>query len=342
MTVKDYLEETEDKLLSPHGMRSKHSRGRLRPITPCHYRTEFQRDRDRILHSKAFRRLKGKTQVFLAPKGDHYRTRLTHTLEVAQVARTIARGLRLNEDLTEAIAYGHDLGHTPFGHAGEDALSAFHPDGWNHYEQSLRVVDALERDGEGLNLTHEVREGIGRHSKGRGSIFEGKWVPQTLEGMVVRVSDVTAYLNHDIEDAVRGEVLRVEQLPQEALSTLGKTHGERIGRVVADVIESSADRSRVTMSDAVLAATDEIKAFMYEQVYPSSPIMSEVVKAQGLLKALMEHYERKPETMPTQYRSIADNEGVMRAVCDYVAGMTDDYAIHLYQQLFVPKAWGYS
>lgn len=340
--VREYLEELEEKTLSPHAAKSRASRGREAPIPACPVRTAFQRDRDRVLHSKAFRRLKGKTQVFLAPKGDHYRTRLTHTLEVAQIARTIARALRLNEDLTEAIALGHDLGHTPFGHAGETVLNDYHPDGWNHYEQSLRVVEFLENDGDGLNLTREVREGIGRHSKGQGAIFDGKWTPRTLEGMVVRVSDVIAYLNHDIEDAVRAELLRESDLPQASLCLLGRTRGERIGRLVENVIESSLDRPRVSMSDAALAATEELKTFMYEQVYPSPAILEEVRRAKGVLAGLMDQYLRLPERLPAFYRRIAESEGVVRACCDYVAGMTDEFAMDHYRDLIMPRPWGYS
>ena len=341
-TVREQTEAFEEQILSPYAAKSALSKGRERPISPCDVRTEFQRDRDRILHSKAFRRLKGKTQVFLAPKGDHYRTRMTHTLEVMQIARTIARALRLNEDLTEGIALGHDLGHTPFGHAGESVLDAFHPFGFRHYEQSLRVVDVLERDGQGLNLTHETREGIGRHSKGTGKILREGAMSQSCEGVVVRLADVIAYLNHDIEDAIRGEVLKYEELPSELLAVLGQRRTDRIGTMVRDVIESSQGTGDVRMSDEVLGATQALKDFMYKNVYPSSAITHETRKAKGVLEALIEHYAVSPERLPEAFRVIAERDGDRQAVCDYIAGMTDQFAIDVYRELFLPKAWGYS
>ncbi|GIX08067.1 MAG: deoxyguanosinetriphosphate triphosphohydrolase-like protein [Candidatus Poribacteria bacterium] len=338
-TIREQTEALEDRLLAPYATRSSRSRGRKRPLSPCDVRTEFQRDRDRILHSKAFRRLKGKTQVFLAPRGDHYRTRLTHTLEVAQIARTIARALRLNEDLTEAIALGHDVGHTPFGHAGESVLDEFHPDGFRHYEQSVRVLDFLEGEGEGLNLTYETLEGIAAHSKGRGPIFQPAQDGQSYESVVVRVSDIIAYLNHDIEDAVRAEILRESELPAEAVQVLGSTRGERIGRMVRDVIHASLEAGKVCMSPEVLAATDALKDFMYERVYPSPEIVNEIRKARSVLNTLIEYYYHHVEAMPPFFQRIAETESREQAVCDYIAGMTDLYALDRYRELFLPRAW---
>jgi len=341
-TIREESEALEEAFLSPFAARSRASKGRRVPLVPCDIRTEFQRDRDRILHSKSFRRLKGKTQVFLAPKGDHYRTRLTHTLEVAQIARTIARGLRLNEDLTEAIALGHDLGHPPFGHAGEAVLNAFLPTGWRHDEQSLRVVEFIENDGAGLNLTYETLDGIGGHSKGAGAIAGGAHMPQTCEGVVVRFADVIAYLNHDIEDALRAEILSVEDLPQEVLRVLGASRGERIGRMVTDVITASIGSAVVRMSPPVLEATEALKAFMYAEVYPNPVLIREVRKAQGVLEAMVEYFNERPELMPELYRAIAEKEGVACAVCDYIAGMTDGYALNMYRSLFMPDVMDYN
>jgi dGTPase len=341
-TVREQSEELERRLLSDRACRSAASKGRRTPVAPCDVRTEFQRDRDRILHSKAFRRLKGKTQVFLAPRGDHYRTRLTHTLEVAQIARTIARGLRLNEDLTEAIALGHDLGHTPFGHAGEAVLDQFHPSGFRHYEQSLRVVDYLENDGRGLNLTHETRDGIGSHSKGTGRIVADVGMPATWEGVVVRFSDVIAYLNHDIEDALRGDVIAEEDLPPEPLRVLGRRRSERISTMVRDIVLTSAEAPTAQMSEEVLAATEALKDFMYTRVYSAITISAEVNKARGLVRALVDYYVDRPEVLPPFYQRIAQEEGNAQAVCDYIAGMTDAFALNLYEELFLPGTWGYS
>jgi dGTPase len=340
-TIREQSEAREDAYLSPFAARSRESRGRRIPIAPCDIRTEFQRDRDRILHSKSFRRLKGKTQVFLAPKGDHYRTRLTHTLEVAQIARTVSRGLGLNEDLTEAIALGHDLGHPPFGHAGEAVLDAFLPAGWRHYEQSLRVVEFLENEGAGLNLTYETLDGIGSHSKGAGAITGGSSAPQTREGVVVRFADVIAYLNHDIDDALRADILRIEDIPRETLAVLGASRGERIGRMVTDVIASSANSAVVTMSRSVLEATESLKAFMYATVYPTPVLMREVRKAQGVLDAIVRYFSERPELMPDFYRAVAERDGVACAVCDFVAGMTDGYALNTYRSLFIPEVLDY-
>lgn len=339
-TIREQSEAYEEASLSPFAARSRHSKGRRVPMAPCDIRTDFQRDRDRILHSKAFRRLKGKTQVFIAPKGDHYRTRLTHTLEVAQIARTIARGLRLNEDLTEAIALGHDLGHPPFGHAGEAVLDAFLPGGFRHFEQSLRVVEFLENEGAGLNLTYETLDGIGSHSKGAGAITGGTHQPQTCEGVVVRFADVIAYVNHDIEDALRAEILRIEDLPPQT-HFLGTTRGERIGRMVTDVITASAHSPLIRMSEPMREATEALKAFMYAHVYPHPSLLREVRKAQGILEAILQHYCKYPELLPDFYRTIAEREGVSCAVGDFVAGMTDGYALNLYGSLFLPKVMDY-
>ncbi len=308
-------------------------------MTPCTVRTEYQRDRDRILHSKSFRRLKGKTQVFLDPTGDHYRTRLTHTLEVAQIARTICRALRLNEDLCEAVALGHDLGHTPFGHAGEDVLDAILDGGFRHQEQSLRMVDFLEKDGDGLNLTQETRAGIGAHSKGEGAIFERAPSTRSLEAGVVRVSDAIAYLNHDIEDAARSGILDVESLPAEAVSVLGSRRAERIGCMVRDVIEATTDVGQVAMSEGVATATQTLKDHMYAEVYPSPLVSTEVRKAKGVLHTLVERYQAAPDQLPAFYRAIADDDGLTRAACDYVAGMTDRFALACYRKFYLPKTW---
>lgn len=338
-TIKSLAEAFEREHLSPAAAKSGDSRGRRGSVTPCPVRTEFQRDRDRILHSKSFRRLKGKTQVFLDPKGDHYRTRLTHTLEVAQIGRTICRALRLNEDLCEAVALGHDLGHTPFGHTGEAVLDKVLPGGFRHQEQSLRVVDFLEKDGDGLDLTHETRAGIGAHSKGTGALFGPRVGTQTLEAGVVRISDAIAYLNHDIEDAARSGILDPHDLPSGPMSVLGARRSERIGRMVRDVVEATAAADHVTMSDDVLEASQTLKDHMYEHVYPSPLIAAEVQKAKGVLNALVDHYASRPDDLPGFYQRIADTDELTRAVCDYVAGMTDRFALDRYRDIYLPKTW---
>jgi dGTPase len=315
------VEEEERRRLSPYAQKSAATRGRRRWEEPCDIRTEYQRDRDRIIHSKAFRRLKDKTQVFLAAEGDHFRTRLTHTLEVAQIARTIARALRLNEDLTEAIALGHDLGHTPFGHAGEDVLNELHPDGFRHWEQSLRVVDVLE-GGKGLNLTFEVRDGIRNHTA------EGN--PATLEARVVHLADRIAYVNHDIDDALRGGILAPEDLPKQAVAVLGATHSARIDRLVRDVVRSSLDRPDVRMSEEVAEALQGLRAFLFERVYVGSAAKREEEKAKGILRALYDHYLRE---------GVPDGGSGPDAVRDYVAGMTDRFAIGQFRRFFVPSPW---
>ncbi len=331
MNIRETYEAREAEWLSPRACLSARSRDRERPLEPCAIRTAFQRDRDRIIHCKAFRRLKFKTQVFLAPEGDHYRTRLTHTLEVAQVARTMARALRLNEDLTEAIAVGHDLGHTPFGHIGERSLDELMADGFRHNEQSLRVVERLENGGEGLNLTWEVRDGIRNHS--------GADFPATLEGECVRRADRIAYLNHDLDDALRGGVLRQFDIPADFLRVLGATHGERINTMITDVVENSMDQPHLCMSEEVQSAMDALRAFMFEKVYRNSWRAAEEHRCDHVVRGLWEYYMNHPAEMPEEYMLIAYREGMERGVADYISGMTDRYAIHQYEQLFIPKGY---
>ncbi len=340
MNIREKLEEVERSTLSPKAALSADSKGRLKPETPHSLRTAFQRDRDRIIHSKSFRRLKHKTQVFLAPFGDHYRTRLTHTLEVSQIARTIAKALRLNEDLTEAIALGHDLGHTPFGHAGEEMLDALLPGGFSHYEQSLRVVEKLEYEGKGLNLTAEVRDGIRRHSKGRGEILEDapEDMPATLEGGIVRVSDIIAYVNHDIDDACRAGIIREEDIPPHLVKFLGKWPAARIDRMVEDMVKASlnADLERVAMTDDMTAAVVELRDFLYQKVYLSPPAMEEVDKAKKILSDLFRHTMSHPDDYVKPY---PPGDSVERRAADFIAGMTDLYAIALFERLFFPRSW---
>ena len=331
MTIRERTERREQETLSPQACLSSQSRGRERPIAPCGIRTEFQRDIDRIVHCKAFRRLKHKTQVFLQPEGDHYRTRMTHTLEVARIARTIARGLELNEDLTEAVAMGHDLGHTPFGHAGERLLNDIMPGGFRHYEQSLRVVERLEQDGEGLNLTWETRNGIFCHTTGTPAA--------TLEGQVVRVADHIAYINHDIDDAMRGGIIFPTDIPIHISQTLGFTHGERIDTLVSDVIAASAGQDAICQSEQIGGAMGELKEFMFESVYRNPVAKGEEGKAQALLRQLFEYYLERTDLLPDEFQDIVVREGAGRAVCDYIAGMTDPYAVECYTKAFVPEAW---
>lgn len=328
MSVRQMLEARERETLSPYATLSERTRGRERPISPDDLRTEYQRDRDRILHCKSFRRLKGKTQVFLSPTGDHYRTRLTHTLEVTQVARTLARALRLNEDLAEAIAMGHDLGHTPFGHAGETALNRLMEGGFEHRVQSRRVVEVLERDGQGLNLTWEVRDGIEHHS--------GKEMPATLEGCCVRLADRIAYINHDIDDAIRAGVLSPEALPQHLLRRLGQTHGERIETMIASAVRRSQDADEVKMEEDDWQALLELRAFMFERVYSRDWAADESRKTSHVIGGLCHYYMTYPTQMPNEYVEIAYREGIARGVCDFVACMTDAYAIKTYQKLYIP------
>lgn len=342
MSIREQTEEIERRNLHPKACLSSKSRGRLKREKEGEIRTCFQRDRDRIIHSKTFRRLKHKTQVFLAPKGDHYRTRLTHVLEVSQIGRTVARALRLNEDLTEAIALGHDLGHTPFGHAGEAVLREIHPGGFDHYKQSLRVVDFLERNGEGLNLTHEVRNGIVKHSKGKGLIIPDApgEKAETLEGLAVRVSDIIAYVNHDLDDALRAEVIRKTDIPKDIIRVLGDNHSRRIDTMVKDVIYHSLrnDLAELAMSEEVSAATYRLRDFLYERVYESTKIMGEFMKAKKILSDLYGYYLEHIEEV---FRDIPAEKKLNRhrMVCDFVAGMTDRFAMATYERLFLPQQW---
>ena len=323
-------ERLEEIIIGPYGVLSKNSRGRLTAEDPCPVRTCFQRDVDRITHSKAFRRLKHKTQVFLRPTGDHYRTRLTHTLEVTRLARTIARAIEINEDLTEAIGLGHDLGHTPFGHAGERALRDIHPGGFYHYEQSLRVVDRLERDGHGLNLCYETRMGILNHTNGAPD--------DTVEATTVRYADRIAYINHDLDDAIRAGILTDEDVPLKVRQTLGTRNSSRINTFLTDLIEHSRD-GQISMSEPIWEVFQLFHSFMYEAVYYNPVAKAEESKVQGVLCSIYEYYVKHPDKLPKDYKTIADSEGLHRAVCDYVAGMTDSYAMEVYEQLFIPMAW---
>ena len=331
MSIREELEAEEAQRLSPYAVRAAASKGREHSIEPCPLRTDFQRDRDRIIHCKSFRRLKYKTQVFLSPEGDHYRTRLTHTLEVAQIARTLARALRLNEDLAEAIALGHDLGHTPFGHIGERTLNELMPEGFRHNEQSQRMVETLENGGEGLNLTWEVRDGILCHS--------GNQLPTTLEGFCVRRADRIAYLNHDLDDAIRGGVLKDFELPADCLKTLGPTHGERINRMILDIVENSRDKNEIVMSPLMQSAMDGLRDFMFERVYRDQWRAAEEERCDHVIRQLFRHFSEHPGEMPEEYILIGYREGTDRAVCDFLSCMTDRYAIRLYQQLFVPSGF---
>jgi len=340
--IREEYEQLEGQMLSPNAVLSARSRGRLRDEPKCPIRTDFQRDRDRIIHSKSFRRLKYKTQVFIDPDEDHYRTRLTHTLEVAQIARTIARALRLNEDLTEAIALGHDLGHTPFGHAGEQALDELMREygdggGFSHAEQSLRVVDVLEKHGQGLNLTWEVRDGILNHSKGREDLSLDDKGPETFEGKVVRVADRVAYVNHDIDDAIRAGIITEDDLPEESIRVLGRGHSRRIAAMVSDIIETSCGRDSIAMSKELREATNRLKEFLFEKVYLLDRHgLAELSKAKQVLKELFRYYMEHPEAAPGAAEvSEQDRAG---AVCDFVAGMTDRYAQQQYADLFMPRA----
>lgn len=329
--LREQMERREADYLSPLACLSVNTRGRKRPEEECEIRTAFQRDVDRIVYSKAFRRLKHKTQVFLQPEGDHYRTRMTHTLEVARIARTIARALNLNEDLTEAVALGHDLGHTPFGHAGERMLDRLMPGGFAHYQQSLRVVDRLEKNGEGLNLTWEVRNGIVCHTKGPKA--------ETLEGQVVRLADHIAYINHDIQDALRGGIIYPMDIPWSVSAILGFTHSERIGKLVGDAITASTGKQEICQSEQVGEAMQALKEFMFENVYTNPMAKGEEYKAQDILEMLFQYYYKNPDELPEDFQVIRMEEGVERAVCDYIAGMTDPYAIERFEQLYIPRAW---
>lgn len=341
-SIREALEQCEHERLAPVAAKSADSRGRLRPEAEDDVRPAFHHDRDRIIHSKAFRRLKHKTQVFFAPAGDHYRTRLTHTLEVSQIGRTIAKVLRLHEELTESIALGHDLGHTPFGHAGERVLDTIMPGGFRHYEQSLRVVDILENDGRGLNLTWEVRDGIGRHSKGKkGSPvgIEPAKRASTLEGQIMRVADLIAYVNHDIDDAVRAGMLKSRDLPQGPVAVLGSSSSARIGRMVKDVVTETegGGLTEIRMSEPVLEATLAMRSFLFEAVYENDVATAEFRKAAGILGGLWEKVRERPAEFLDL--GIIEAEGLDVASRDFLAGMTDRFAVGLFERLFVPKPW---
>ncbi len=324
-------EENEKRILSQRACLASQSRGRLVPEEECSIRTCFQRDRDRIIHSQSFRRLKHKTQVFLAPSGDHYRTRLTHTLEVSQIARTIARALQLNEDLTEAIALGHDLGHTPFGHAGERALDKLCEGGFKHYEQSVRVVDKLEKYGQGLNLTDEVRNGILCHTKGEEAY--------TLEGQIIRIADKIAYINHDIDDAIRADVMAEEDIPLSLRMDLGMSKSQRINNMVIDVINTSKNNEHIRMSDDCYSSFMDLHDFMFTAVYTNPVCKGEESKAVDMLIKIYNYYIKHIEELPPEFIKIAESDGEDRAVCDYIAGMSDTYALKVFNNLFVPMFW---
>ncbi len=347
MTIREQTEKNEHLILSKFATFSDSSKGRIREEPPCPIRACFQHDRDKILHSKAFRRLKHKTQVFLAPRGDHYRTRLTHTLEVSQIARTIARALRLNEDLTEAIALGHDLGHTPFGHAGEKVLNNILQDkgGFHHTVQSLRVVDIIERDGIGLNLTFEVRDGILKHSKGKGNIYgqkENDTNPTTPEGEIVRLSDLIAYVNHDIDDALRANVLSIDNELHKLMNIIGDTHSKRINNLVTDTILNSNLEidPHIKMSERMYNALKELRDYLFERVYENTVVNAELIKAQRIIQQLFEYFSAHRDEFYEKYSmKYCLNEDIERSIVDYISGMTDGYALELYNRIFIPRSW---
>lgn len=335
MNIRVDTENYEKLRLSKFAFLSKNSKGRAIPEEKCNIRTEFQRDRDRIIHSKSFRRLKHKTQVFIAPEGDHFRTRLTHTLEVAQIGRTIARALRLNEDLVEAIALGHDLGHTPFGHTGERVLNELHPNGFNHNHQSIRVIDLLEHSENrvGLNLTYEVREGIIKHS--------GLELSNTLEGQVVKYADRIAYINHDIDDAIRAHIIKNEDLPIKAIEILGNSHGIRINTMIMDIIINSEDRDAITMSALVGKNTEDLRRFMFENVYLNNKAKSEEGKAEYIIEELYKYYLKNIDNLPKEHLGMYKNIESSKEdiICDYIAGMTDRYVVNVFTNIFIPRPW---
>ena len=333
MNIREQQEKREHLILSPYASFSDESRGRDREEEQCPMRTIYQRDRDRIIHCKAFRRLKHKTQVFLAPEGDHYRTRLTHTLEVAQIARSIARALNLNEDLTEAIALGHDLGHTPFGHAGERTLNSLCPMGFAHYKQSIRVVELLEKDGQGLNLTWEVRDGIVNHRTSGN--------PSTLEGKAVRLSDKIAYINHDIDDAIRANIFKEKDIPLQYTDVLGHSTKERLNTMINDIIVNSLGKNDIVMSEPIHRAMTELRKFMFDSLYMNPTAKREEVKADKLITELYRYYVANTDKLPDTYKRFIRefDERPEQVVCDYIAGMSDQYSISKFQEIFVPKAW---
>lgn len=329
--IREYMYAREKVTLSEFAFLTEKTKGREIPIPPCPIRTEFGRDRDRITHSKAFRRLMHKTQVFLGPEDDHYRTRMSHTLEVTQIARTIARALRLNEDLTEAIALGHDLGHTPFGHAGERVLQKCYSPDFTHYKQSLRVVEKLENDGAGLNLTWEVRDGIVNHT--------GDHLASTLEGVIVKFADRIAYINHDIDDAERAKILHPDDIPSDLREILGNNSSERIACMVSAVVDASEGKNAISMESSVQDATNMLRKFLFEAVYTNPKAKGEEIKVEAMLGRMYEHFVAHPEEMGDEMKKSVDEEGVERVVCDYIAGMTDRYALNKYKDIFLPKMW---
>lgn len=333
MLIREELEERERENLNPNASLAVNTRGRMRKEEECDIRTCYMRDRDRIVHCKSFRRLKDKTQVFLSPQGDHYRTRMMHTLEVSQTARTVAKCLALNEDLVEAIALGHDLGHTPFGHAGEKALDELCPLGFRHYEQSLRIVDILEKDGKGLNLTWEVRDGIENHGTSRH--------PATLEGQIVRLCDKISYIHHDMDDAERAGILQEEDIPSALRNLLGKSTRERLNTFIHDIVKNSEDKNEIRMSDEIGQAMFDLRKFMFENLYSNPAAKGEEVKARSMLGKLYEYYTEHPEAMAEEYFLMITekNEKTERAVCDYISGMTDQYSISKFKEIYVPKSW---
>jgi dGTPase len=341
ITPREAIEKAEAELLAPNAKLSRDSKGRRAALKPCDLRTCYQRDRDRIIHSKAFRRLINKTQVFLAPERDHYRTRLTHTLEVSQISRTIARALKLNEDLTEAIALGHDLGHTPFGHVGEEAIDEIYkllrargyngvPQNFRHNEQSLRVIDVIEYNGKGLNLTHEVRDGILNHT--------GPVDPETLEGKIVKIADRIAYINHDIDDAIRAGILAQETIPQKFIKTFGSHQGVRINTMVCNLVEYSRGKDEISMSSDFMETMLELREFLFENVYRGSAAKTENEKAKNVIRSLFFLFLEKPEYLPAEFGATNQDELLVK-VCDYIAGMTDRYAIRTFEKYFVPEVW---
>lgn len=327
MTIREMTEKIERETLSPYACLSENTRGRKEERELCELRTEFQRDRDKIIHSKSFRRLKHKTQVFITPEGDHYRTRLTHTLEVAQISRTIARGLRLNEDLIEAMALGHDLGHTPFGHAGEAVLNKLCKNGFRHNEQSIRVAEVLEN----LNLTCEVLDGILCHT--------GSQKAQTLEGRILRLADRIAYINHDVDDAIRGGLLSGDDIPKRIRNVLGNSHSKRINTLVRDVIYASQGRPDILMTPEIEEAMDELRVFMFENVYVGSVAKIEEKKVSSVIEGLFKYYEKHTDKLPPANFETAEKEGAERGVCDYIAGMSDRFAVYTFNNLYVPRSW---
>lgn len=330
-SIKDKTYAIEEAFLSPYAAKSAETKGRLRGEEPCRMRTEYQRDRDRIIYSKAFIRLKNKTQVFFSPEGDHYVTRLTHTLDVAQIARSLARALSLNEDLTEAIALGHDLGHTPFGHSGERILNKIAPNGFKHNEQSVRVVDVLEKDGKGLNLTFEVRDGILNH--------KSQLTPSTLEGMCVNIADRIAYINHDLNDAIRAGILKLGDVPQDIRRVLGETSRERINTAVTSVYENSAGKNVVCLGEEVQRASEDLRKFMFDRVYLTRFARGEEEKAERMISAMYEYFVKNPQVLPPTFIKLTEDYSLEQVVCDYLSSMTDRYAVYVFNTIFVPRGW---